>query len=89
MKILFILIGLIISTIAYADCQKSYVCDNGRCGYVDICTDSFDTPSFNVPPIPALPPLEVKPPPSVEVPPIGTSKCRYMQVNGRWQNVCW
>jgi hypothetical protein len=32
--------------------------------------------------------LKFKPLPSLRVPPIGTTQCDYMQVNGRWQNVC-
>jgi hypothetical protein len=32
--------------------------------------------------------MELKPLPSLALPPLGSSKCEYMQVNGRWQNVC-
>lgn len=79
------------SSIAYSECRKSYVCDDwgNNCQYIDICDDALDLPSINVAPLPALPSIELKPLPSVELPPLGTTKCEYMQVNGRWQRVCW
>ena len=85
------IIGLTISTIAYADCRKSYVCDDyGRnCQYMDICSSTLDLPSTNLPPLPALPSTSLKPLPSLDLPPLGTSRCEYKQVNGIWQNVCW
>jgi hypothetical protein len=90
MKSLIILVIVLFATNAFGVCRSSYVCDDGgyNCRYVDICDNTYDLPSINVPPIPALPSVELKPLPSINVPPIGTSRCQYMQVNGRWQNVC-
>lgn len=86
----YIILLLLFPSIAYGICRNSYVCDgNGECGYRDVCTDSQDLPSTNVRPIPALPTLELNPLPSLEFPPLGTTQCKYMQVNGRWENVCY
>lgn len=81
---------ILFSPSAYSACRKSYVCDDWgkNCRYMDICDNSLDLPSINVPPIPSLPSLELKPLPSLNLPPIGTSKCEYKQVNGHWQNIC-
>ena len=73
-----------------AACQRSHVCDDygQNCRYQDICTSTLDLPSIQLDPLPSLPTLAIKPLPSIELPPIGTRKCDYKQVNGRWQNVC-
>lgn len=85
------LILTLLSSIVSAECRRSYVCDDwgNNCRYMDICDDSLDLPSVDLNPLPSLPSIELKPLPSLELPPIGTSKCEYKQVNGRWQNVCW
>ena len=82
------LFNLVAPSPSSAECRKSWVCDNGRCGYRDICTSTLDLPSINIPPLPALPTIQLKPLPSLALPPLGTTSCRYMVVNGRWQNVC-
>lgn len=76
---------------SFAACSNSYVCDDygSNCQYMDICNNSLDLPSVDVNPIPSLPTVDLKPLPSVDLPPLGTSKCEYKQVNGRWQNICW
>ena len=83
--------SLLLSTVAYAECRRSYVCDDygNNCQYIDICDDSLDLPSVDVDPLPALPTTDLKPLPSADLPPLGTSQCEYKQVNGKWQNVCW
>lgn len=88
--IITLLLAFVAGT-AWARCMSSYVCDGYgmNCRYMDVCDNTFDTPSTNVPPIPAIPTYEVKPLPSLDLPPIGTSRCRYMQVNGHWQNICY
>lgn len=75
---------------AFAECRSSYVCDDwgNNCRYMDICDDSLDLPSMNLDPLPFLPSMKLKPLPSIDLPPLGTSKCEYKQVNGRWQNIC-
>jgi len=75
---------------ATAACRKSHVCDeNGKnCRYQDVCDSKLDLPSIQIDPIPPLPKNELQPLPSMKLPPLGTSKCEYLQVNGRWQNVC-
>ena len=80
-----------VSSIAYSECRKSYVCDEygDNCKYIDVCDDTLDLPSIDIEPLPALPPIELKPLPSIELPPLGTTKCEYMQVDGEWKNVCW
>ncbi len=77
-------------TLADAVCTNSYICDDyGRnCHYQDVCDSTIDLPSTNVP-MPSLPNIDLKPLPSIQIPPLGTSHCEYMQVNGRWENVCW
>jgi len=90
--IIFCGIAILTLTVnSHATCRRSYVCDDRgyNCQYMDICDDSLDLPSVDVDPIPSVPSTDLKPLPSVDVPPIGTSKCEYKQVNGRWQNVCW
>lgn len=78
------------SVTASAECKSSNVCDDygHNCQAQDICDSTLDLPSINLPPLQPLPTMELKPLPSLELPPLGTSKCQYMQVNGRWQNVC-
>ena len=89
-KILLVITLLAISTMSYGMCRKSNVCDDyGRnCRVQDICDSVIDIPSAGIPPIRPLPSIEIKPLPSLALPPLGTSKCEYKQVNGRWQNVC-
>lgn len=91
MKTVIILIVLLASAMAQGACRSSYVCDDygQNCRYVDICDSTIDLPSMNLPPIPPLPTIEIKPLPSMALPPIGTSQCRYMMVDGRWQNICY
>ncbi len=89
MKLLLIAL-MLISINANAVCRQSYVCDGYRaCGYRDICDNTLDLPSINLRPLPALPSTQLKPLPSISLPPLGTSQCKYMQVNGRWENVCY
>jgi len=73
-----------------ARCSKSQVCDdNGmNCRVQDICDSTLDLPSVELAPLTPLPSTQLKPLPSVGLPPLGTTQCQYMQVNGRWQNVC-
>ena len=80
-----------VSTAAFADCRRSYVCDDwgNNCSYMDVCDGSLDLPSVGLDPLPSLPSMELKPLPSMDLPPLGTSKCEYKQVNGMWQNICW
>ena len=88
------LIALIVLTLisqpVFAKCYKSNVCDDlgQNCEAIDICDNVFDAPATNFAPLTPLPTLKFKPLPSLRVPPIGTTQCDYMQVNGRWQNVC-
>jgi len=91
MKTLIVILTIFLGvTLVEAVCINSYVCDDyGRCGYQDICDSVMDLPSMNIPPLPSLPNIDLKPLPSLQLPPLGTSHCEYMQVNGRWQNVCW
>ena len=79
-----------VSVPAYAACHRSYVCnDYGQnCQYRDICDNTLDLPSTKINPLPSLPTTQIKPLPSVGLPPLGTTRCQYMQVNGRWQNIC-
>lgn len=74
----------------FAKCSKSNVCDDlgQNCEAIDICDNLFDAPAKNFAPLTPMPTLKFKPLPSLRVPPIGTTQCDYMQVNGRWQNVC-
>jgi hypothetical protein len=89
-KILLIMALFAVSTISYALCRKSNVCDDygNNCRVQDICDSAIDIPSAGIAPIRPLPSIEIKPLPSLALPPLGTSKCEYMQVNGRWQNIC-
>jgi hypothetical protein len=89
-KILLIMALFAVSTISYALCRKSNVCDDygNNCRVQDICDSAIDIPSAGIAPIRSLPSIEIKPLPLLALPPLGTSKCEYMQVNGRWQNVC-
>lgn len=86
----FAIVSAVFSLPAYAQCQRAYVCDDyGRnCRYQDICRNTMDLPAIGLNPLPALPPMELKPLPSMQLPPLGTTKCEYRQVNGRWQNLC-
>jgi hypothetical protein len=89
-KILLAITLLAISTMSYGMCRKSNVCDDygHNCRVQDICDSNMDLPSLALPPLTPMPSLELKPLPSLALPPLGTSKCEYKQVNGRWQNVC-
>lgn len=79
-----------VSLPADAACRKSQVCDDyGRnCRVMDVCDSTMDLPSVGLAPLRPLPSMELKPLPSMQLPPLGTSRCQYMQVNGRWQNIC-
>jgi hypothetical protein len=89
-KLLIIIYLAVASPTLWAKCSKSNVCDDygQNCQTVDICSNTLDLPSVNLAPITPLPTLQLKPLPSLQMPPIGTTSCDYMQVNGRWQNVC-
>ena len=78
------------ANISGAACRKSQVCDDygNNCRIQDICDSNLDLPSIELAPLRPLPSTELKPLPSIELPPLGTSHCEYMQVNGRWQNIC-
>ena len=76
---------------ANAQCRQSQVCDDygQRCRIVQICRNAIDMPDYiNPPQAPQIPRYEMKPLPSFEMPPLGTTECKYMLVNGRWQSVC-
>ena len=75
---------------ALAQCRQAQVCDDfgQNCQVRQICNSTIDLPGINLPPLRPLPSMELKPLPSMQLPPIGTTSCTYMQVNGRWQNVC-
>jgi hypothetical protein len=94
MNNLFSLIAILFVSLstsnAFAECRRAHVCDNvgQNCRYQDICNSTLDLPSVGLNPLPALPSMELKPLPSMALPPLGTSKCDYVLVNGRWQNVC-
>jgi len=53
----FGIVNLIISSTAYAECRRSYVCDDygNNCQYMDICDESLDLPSVDIDPLPSLP----------------------------------
>jgi hypothetical protein len=89
-KLLLVIALLALSTISYAMCRKSNVCDDygHNCRVQDICDSNLDLPSVGLAPLTPLPTMELKPLPSLALPPLGSSKCEYKQVNGRWQNVC-
>lgn len=89
-KLIIFIIFLITSIQVNAVCRKSNVCDSygQNCRVQDVCDSTMDLPSTSIPPIRSLPSLELKPLPYIGLPPLGTSKCEYKQVNGRWQNVC-
>lgn len=80
-----------IAVASEATCRRSYVCDDygNNCQYTDICDSTFDLPAVGLDPLPSLPAIGLKPLPPIGVPPIGTSECKYMQVDGRWQEVCY
>ena len=91
-KLLFFILAMVTFTAnSYAECRRSYVCDDwgNNCQYMDVCDDVLDLPSVGLDPLPPPPTIDLKPLPSLELPPLGTSNCEYMQVNGQWQNVCW
>lgn len=79
-----------VSEAANAECIRAQVCDDFgmNCHAEDICDSTTDIPSVDVDPITPIPSAELKPLPSVDIPPVGTSGCKYMQVNGRWENIC-
>ncbi len=87
---LAVLSALTVATNANAACRKAQVCDNfgQNCRVQDICDSTLDLPSVSLPPLRPLPSMELKPLPSMALPPLGTSKCEYKQVDGRWQNIC-
>lgn len=89
-RILLLIFLAIASPTLWAKCSNSSVCDDygKNCQAVDICGSTLDLPSVDLAPITPLPTLQLKPLPSLQLPPIGTTSCDYMQVNGRWQNVC-
>lgn len=88
MTILFL--TLLAALNADAKCKKSYVCDdyNQNCRYVDICDNSMDMPSMEMDPPPSMNMPGLKPFKSMQFPPMGTTECRQMVVNGRWEEVC-
>lgn len=81
---------VVFANTAGAACRKSQVCDDygNNCRVQDICDNALDLPSVDLAPLRPLPSMELKPLPSMDLPPLGTSQCQYLQVNGRWQNVC-
>jgi hypothetical protein len=85
-----VIVTLGASSIAEAKCRKAQVCDDYgmNCRIQDICDSTLDLPSVELAPLTPLPSTQLKPLPSVALPPLGTSKCEYMQVNGKWRNVC-
>ena len=88
-SVLFTL-GFAAFTSTFAECRRAHVCDSigQNCRYQDFCSSTMDLPSIGLNPLPALPTMDLKPLPSMALPPLGTSKCDYVLVNGRWQNVC-
>lgn len=85
-----IVLGLLLTQSALAECYSQPVCDSdGNCDTQDICDSSLDLPSTNVPDITPLPSTEIEPLPSTAVPPVGTDHCTQTQVNGYWQTVCY
>ena len=89
-KLIFTLILLLLSTSSFARCKASNVCDDygNNCQVQDICDSQLDLPSVELAPLTPLPTMELKPLPSINLPPLGATHCEYMQVNGRWQNIC-
>lgn len=89
-KIILALAVLLYSVPAHAACHRAAICDDygQNCQYRDVCDSTLDLPSVELDPLPPLPSVALKPLPSVGLPPLGTSNCQYMQVNGRWQNIC-
>lgn len=89
-KLLLLIFLAIASPMLWAKCSKSNVCDDygQNCQVIDVCSSPLDLPAVNLPPLNPLPTLQLKPMPSLQLPPLGTIRCDYMQVNGRWQNVC-
>ena len=79
-----------ISGIVEAKCRKAQVCDDFgmNCRVKDICDNKLDLPSVGLAPLPPLPSTKLKPLPSVSLPPLGTTKCQFKQVNGKWKNIC-
>ena len=84
------LVGLAFTAPCFAMCHKAQVCDDHgmNCHVRDVCDSTMDLPSTELPPLTPLPSTQLKPLPSMSLPPLGTTRCRYMQVNGAWQNVC-
>lgn len=85
-----LIIGLVIAIPAAAECVKSEVCDDDgqNCQVQDVCDDVLDLPSVELAPRPAMPSIDLNAGPSVGRARLGTSNCKYRQVDGRWQNVC-
>jgi hypothetical protein len=88
--ILAVVLAIVTSTDAEAKCRRAQVCDDYgmNCRAQDICDSMLDLPSVEIDPLTPLPSTDIKPLPSIDLPPLGTSKCEYKQVDGRWQNVC-
>ena len=76
---------------AFAACTNSWVCDDYGmdCQTMQVCDSTLDLPDVGLPPLRPLPSTDLKPLPSIELPPLGTTNCEHVQVNGRWQNICY
>ena len=87
---IFLLVSSFFTGSAIAQCRQAQVCDDygQNCRVRQICGSSIDLPGINLPPLQPMPSMEIKPLPSMQLPPLGTTRCEYKQVNGRWQNVC-
>jgi hypothetical protein len=90
MKQLLAAILLTLPLVTHAACSNSWVCDDAgyNCRTEQVCSNTYDTPSYNVAPIRPLPSHQIKPLERYVIPPIGTSRCTMTQVNGVWQNLC-
>jgi hypothetical protein len=89
-KYVLFIAGLGVFSVSQAECRRAHVCDSigQNCRYQDVCSSTLDLPSVGLNPLPALSTMDLKPLPSMALPPLGTSRCDYVMVNGRWQNVC-
>jgi len=89
-RLLVVLVSLLFPVAVSAECISSQICDDfgQNCRVRDLCSSITDLPSTNMPLIQPLPSTELKPLPALTLPPLGTSNCQYMQVNGKWRNVC-
>ena len=85
-----VVLAIVASAAAEAKCRRVQVCDDSgmNCRAQDLCDSTLDLPSVELDPLTPLPSTKLKPLPSVGLPPLGTSKCKYKQVNGQWRNVC-